>query len=93
MKFLWTKYHVHLGYLLLRVLDCIVTILFGCESCTVVVLTGFVMCGCVCVCVWCTCVGFVMCVCVRACVRARARVCVCVCGWVGVCARACVWVL
>jgi hypothetical protein len=32
-----------------------------CVTCSVVVLTCFVVCGCVCVCV---CVGFVMCVCV-----------------------------
>jgi len=63
-----------------------------CVSCTVVVLTGFVMCRCVygvCVCV---CVGFVMCGCV----------CVCVCVWcvcVGfvmcrcVCVCLCVWAL
>jgi len=35
-------------------------------SCTVVVLTGFVMCGCGCVCV-CVC-GFVMCGCLIICV-------------------------
>ena len=29
MKFLGTNYHVHYGYLILRVLDCIVTVLFG----------------------------------------------------------------
>jgi len=46
-----------------------------CESCTVVVLTCFVMCGCVYVSVCgCVCVGFVMCGCVY--------VCVCVCVWV-----------
>ena len=32
---------------ILRVLDCIVTISFGCLSCTVVVLTCFVMGSCV----------------------------------------------
>ena len=54
-----------------RVLDCIVTFIW-CVSCTVAVLTCFVICGCVyvwvCVCVgfflMCGCVGFVMCGCV-----------------------------
>jgi hypothetical protein len=43
-----TQYHAHYGDHIVRVLDCMVTILFG-VSCTVVVLTGFVMCVCVCV--------------------------------------------
>jgi hypothetical protein len=40
------KYHVHLSDLKLTVLDCIVAISFGALSCTVGVLTCFVMCGC-----------------------------------------------
>jgi hypothetical protein len=47
---------------MLRVLDCIVTISFG-VSCTVVVLTGFVIYGCVCMCGFCN-----VCVCVYTCI-------------------------
>ena len=50
-----------------------------CVSCTVVVLTRFVMRGCVCVCV-CVCVGFVMCGCVCVCVG--FVMCGCVYVWV-----------
>jgi hypothetical protein len=56
-------------------------------SCTVVVLTCFVMCECVCVggVVMCVCVGFVMCGCVY--------VCVCVCVGFVMCGCVYVWVL
>ena len=72
------------SYTLLRVLDCIVTILFGCIR----------YCGClnlfcnVCVCV---CVGFLMC----GCVYVWVCVCVCMCGCVCVCVcvGVCMWVL
>ena len=64
-----------------------------CESCTAVVLTGFVMCGCVCVfCnVWvcvcfvmcgCVCVGFVMCGCVYVFCNVWVCVCFVMCGCV-----------
>ena len=49
------KYHAHWGDLILRVLDCIVTILLGVYL--VLCLFCFVKCGCV------YCVGFVMCRC------------------------------
>ena len=66
--------------LALKVLDCIVTILFGILYCGcfnsfcnmwVCVCVGFVMCGCICV-------GFVMCGCVYVCVG------VCMCGFCNV---------
>ena len=50
---------VHQGDLILRVLDCIVTISFCAHLVLWLFLTCFVMYGCVCVCV-----GFVMCGCV-----------------------------
>ena len=59
-----------------------------CVSCTVVVLTGFVMCGCVYVWVL-YCVGVCMCACVCVCVR----VCVCVCAGFVLCGCVHVWVL
>ena len=56
--------------------------------CTVVVLTCFVMCGCVYVWVcnvWvCVCVGFVMCGCVYVCMCGFCNVWVCVCVYVWV---------
>ena len=56
---------------------------FWCVSCTVVVLTGFVMCGCVYVWV-CVCVGFVICGCVYVwvCVCVDFVLCGCVYVWV-----------
>jgi hypothetical protein len=66
---------------ILKVQDCVVDYFVWCVSCTVVVLAGFVMCGCVYVCV-----GVCMCVCVCVC----GCVYVCVCGWVCVCLCVCV---
>jgi hypothetical protein len=54
-------YHVHWGVLILRVLDCIVTISLG-VPCTVVLVTFYVMCGCfgnMCTCVYCVLYFFV----------------------------------
>ena len=70
-------------------MDCVVLWKFCLGvSCTVAVLTCFVMCVCVCVCVW-VCVGFAMCGCVCVCVCVFVCVvcvgfvmCGCVCGCV-----------
>ena len=48
VKYLGTKIPCILGCVLLRVLDCVVTCFIWCVSCTVNVVTCFVMGGCVC---------------------------------------------